>query len=190
MESLSNIDQGDLVFLTGGPSTGKSLIVKRLFSNRPDCLYLNGRKTGSNIMNAIIGNIKKRDSLSKKTIALTDIGKHKRIIKVFELLTMMYNAYLKEPEKSPELLENVLEILSTLRTPIKGIVFDEANIYFNADSLPFLNCLTALTKEDQELFVIMASSDYGLPITLSKIGYNINHISKTLVMSDVAPRDM
>jgi hypothetical protein len=50
--------------------------------------------------------------------------------------------------------------------------------------------LTSLTKENKELFVIMATSNYELPFTLSKIGYNVNHISKTLVMSDVAPRDM
>jgi hypothetical protein len=54
---------------------------------------------------------------------------------VFDVLEIIYDTCVKEPEKTPELLEYVLEILSTLQTPIKGIVFDEANIYFNADSI-------------------------------------------------------
>jgi hypothetical protein len=36
----------------------------------------------------------------------------------------------------------------------------------------------------------MATSDYGFPFTLSKIGYNRNHISSLLVLSDVAPHQM
>jgi hypothetical protein len=146
-------------------------------------------------MKAIITNIKKRDISS--TLAVTDKIFKRNILNLavdkFDLpgvLEIIYDKYVSDPENSPGLLVYVLEILSTLQTPIKGIVFDEANLYFNDESLPFLNCLTALTKQNKEIFVIMATSDYGLPFTLSKIGYNVNHFSTILVMSDVSPTDM
>jgi predicted ATP-dependent serine protease len=99
IESLQNILVGELVILTGGPSTGKSLVVNHLFANRSDCLYLNGRRTGSN-MKAIISNIKKRDILSKKTLAATNAIIRKVIpnfgklfrdqFEVFDVLEIIY----------------------------------------------------------------------------------------------------
>ena len=35
----------------------------------------------------------------------------------------------------------------------------------------------------------MATSDYGFPFTLDKIGYNRNHILKSLILGDVSPSD-
>jgi hypothetical protein len=72
---------------------------------------------------------------------------------------------------------------------IEGIIFDEANEYFIPESLPLLKCLTAFTKQDRTLSVIMVTSDYGFAFSLNKIGYNRNHISQSLVLSDVSPSD-
>jgi hypothetical protein len=80
--------------------------------------------------------------------------------------------------------------MSSLDTPIEGIIFDEANKYFTAESLPLLDCLTALTKQNRKLAVVMATSDYGFPFSLNKIGYNRNHISQSMVLGDVSPCDM
>ena len=90
---------------------------------------------------------------------------------------------------APKSLKLLLKLISNLQTPIEGIIFDEANKYFTAESLPLLDCLTSLTKQDRSLSVIMATSDYGFPFSLDKIGYNRNHILKSLVLSDVSPSD-
>ena len=90
---------------------------------------------------------------------------------------------------APKSLKLILKLISNLQTPIEGIIFDEANEYFTPESLPLLKCLTALTKQDRSLSVIMATADYGFPFTLDKIGYNRNHISQSLVLSDVSPSD-
>eukprot|EP01038_Epipyxis_sp_PR26KG_P013360 gene13360-17919_t len=45
------------------PSTGKSLLLRDLFGSHPQYLYLDGRKSGSNLMNAIIESIKMNSRL-------------------------------------------------------------------------------------------------------------------------------
>lgn len=52
IEYLKTIEKGDMVIVTGGPSTGKSLVLKHLFANDSKYLYLDGRKT-PNILKAL-----------------------------------------------------------------------------------------------------------------------------------------
>eukprot|EP00597_Dinobryon_sp_UTEXLB2267_P003663 CAMPEP_0170076220 /NCGR_PEP_ID=MMETSP0019_2-20121128/13227_1 /TAXON_ID=98059 /ORGANISM="Dinobryon sp., Strain UTEXLB2267" /LENGTH=234 /DNA_ID=CAMNT_0010287711 /DNA_START=670 /DNA_END=1374 /DNA_ORIENTATION=+ len=82
-----------------------------------------------------------------------------------------------------------MECISNRLNPIEGIVFDEASKYFTKESLSLLDCLTSWTKEQRSLAVIMATSDYGFPFALHNIGYNRNHISESLVLSDVSPKE-
>ena len=192
------------MILTGGPSSGKSLVLKRLLGNDSKYLYLDGRKTGPNIIKAIVNNLTKRDKLHSLTVesmnkmAPSLISSLGRIIgndsiqqsKIIpDMLIKIIEVVTKSPEKTLDSLEAILELMSTLQTPIEGIIFDEANEYFIPESLPLLYCLTSLTKQDRNLSVIMATADYGFPFTLDKIGYNRNHISKLLVLSDVSPSD-
>ena len=204
-ENLKLVKKGNLVILTGGPSTGKSLLVNHLFGNQSNYMYLDGRLTGPNIINAVIKNLCKRDKLrsltveSLKKIAPFLISSLGNIIgndgiqqlKIIpDILIKILEVVTKSPDKSLDSLEAILELMSSLDTPIEGIIFDEANEYFTAESLPLLKCLTALTKQNRKLAVVMATSDYGFPFSLNKIGYNRNHISQSLVLSDVSPGDM
>ena len=205
IENLKLIEKGDMVILTGGPSIGKSLVVKRLFDyDSSKYLYLDGRKTGPNIVKAVANNLTKRNKIRSLTVKSINkvapllISLLGRIIgnesieqsKIIpDILIKIIEVVTKSPEKALDSLEAVLELMSILQTPIEGIIFDEANKYFTADSLPLLDCLTSLTKQDRSLSVIMVTSDYGFPFALNKIGYNRNHISMSLVLSDVSPSD-
>ena len=68
-------------------------------------------------LGSIIGN----DSIQQLKI-IPDI-----LIKINEVVT-------KSPDKTLDSLEAILELMSTLQTPIEGIIFDEANGYFTAES--------------------------------------------------------
>ena len=68
IENPKLIEKGNMVILTGGPSTGKSLVVKRLFDNDSKYLYLDGRKTGPNIVKAVANNLIKRDKICSLTV--------------------------------------------------------------------------------------------------------------------------
>ena len=65
IEDLESAEKGDLVILTGGPSIGKSLVLNHLFGNRQNYFYLDGRKTGPNIIKAIVDNIEERENMSR-----------------------------------------------------------------------------------------------------------------------------
>eukprot|EP01038_Epipyxis_sp_PR26KG_P009503 gene9503-12802_t len=191
-----------------GPSTGKSLLLRTLFGNHPQYLYLDGRKSGSNIINAIIESIKINNRLKDVTMnawsaiaprAIQDIRElllNKTPIpnllmeKLPNVLVKVYEAVSKNSDSGMmSSLTTIFQLISSIDPPIEGIIFDEANLYFTKDSLPFLNCLIAFTKQDQKLSVIMATSDYGFPFTLSNIGYNRNHVKQSLVLSDVSPQN-
>ena len=204
MKSLMFVKKGDMVILTGGPSTGKSLVVKRLFGNDSKYLYLDGRKTGPNIVKAVANNLIKRDKIRSLTVesmqkmapllisSLGSIIGNESITQfkiIPEVLIKIMEVVTKSPDLALDSLEAILELMSILQTPIEGIIFDEANEYFTAESLPLLKCLTSLTKQDRSLSVIMATSDYGFPFALNELGYNKNHISISLVLSDVSPSD-
>ena len=203
-EKLKVIEKGDLVILTGGPSTGKSLVVNHLFGNQSNYMYLDGRLTGPNIIDAVIDNLIERDRLRSLTVKslkntaplfislLNDFfgNENSDKLKLPDILIKVLEVVTKSPEKAPKSLSFILQLMSSLDTPIEGIIFDEANKYFTAESLPLLDCLTALTKQNRKLAVVMATSDYGFTFSLNKIGYNRNHISQSLVLSDVSPGDM
>ena len=203
-ENLKLIKKGDLVILTGGPSTGKSLLVNHLFGNQSNYMYLDGRLTGPNIIDAVIDNLIERDRLRSLTVqSLKNTAplfisllngffgnENSDKLKLPDILIKILEVVTKSPEKAPKSLSFILQLMSSLDTPIEGIIFDEANKYFTAESLPLLDCLTALTKQNRKLAVVMATSDYGFPFSLNKIGYNRNHISQSLVLSDVSPGDM
>eukprot|EP01038_Epipyxis_sp_PR26KG_P006413 gene6413-8829_t len=208
INSLKLINKGDMIILTGGPSTGKSLLLRTLFGSHPQYLFLNGRKSGSNLINAVIESIKINNRLKDvkmnawSAIAPTVIKSISELLllntipvpsllndKLPDVLVKIYEAASKNPDSGSKSLTIIFQLISSIDPPIEGIIFDEANVYFTKDSLPFLNCLTAFTKEDRKLSVIMATSDYGFPFTLSNIGYNRNHVKQSLVLSDVSPRD-
>jgi hypothetical protein len=204
IKQLKNIKKGGMVIMTGGPSTGKSLVLKRLLANDSKYLYVDGRKTGPNVMKALVNNLRKRDKLRSLTVEsmsnmapllISSLGSIigndsiQQLKIIPDILIKIIEVVTKSPDKILDSLEAILELMSILQTPIEGIIFDEANKYFTAESLPLLDCLTSLTKQDRRLSVIMATSDYGFPFTLDKIGYNRNHILKSLVLCDVSPSD-
>jgi len=204
IKQLKNIKKGGMVIMTGGPSTGKSLVLKRLLANDSKYLYVDGRKTGPNVMKALVNNLRKRDKLRSLTVEsmsnmapllISSLGSIigndsiQQLKIIPDILIKIVEVVTKSPDKTLDSLEAILELMSTLQTPIEGIIFDEANKYFTPESLPLLDCLTSLTKQDRSLSVIMATADYGFPFALDKIGYNRNHILKSLVLSDVSPSD-
>ena len=202
IENLKLIKKGDIVILTGPASTGKSLVLKHLFGNKTNYLYLDSSLTGPDIIKAIVNNLIKRDKLRSLTVGLlpqSSISSLKQMIgneyshflTVSAILIKILDVLYYQPRKILDSLELILELMSNLDQPIEGIIFFEANKYFNGrldQSLPILQFLTALSKQDRRLSVIMATTDFGFSFSLDKIGYNRNHISKSLVLSDVSPR--
>ena len=189
-KNLKLVKKGDIVISTGGPSTGKSLVLNHLFGNKSNYMYLDGRLTGPNIIDAVIDNLMERDKLRFLTVKsfkntaplfislLNDFfgNENSDKLKLPDILIKVLEVVTKYPEKAPKSLSFILQLMSSLDTPIEGIIFDEANKYFTAESLPLLDCLTALTKQNRKLAVIMATSDYGFPFSLNKIGYNKSYI--------------
>ena len=184
-----------MVIITGGPLTSKSQVLKCLLGNDSKYLYVDGRKTGPNIMKTLVNNLTKRDNICSLTgksmtkmapLLVSSLGS---IIGKDSIQQLKIEVVTESPDKTLDSLAAILELMSILQTPIEGIIFDEANEYFTPESLPLLKCLTTLTKQDRRLSVIMATADYGFPFTLDKIGYNRNHILKSLVLSDVSPGD-
>jgi hypothetical protein len=189
------------VILSGGPSIGKSLVLNHLFGKRKNYLYLDGRETGPDIISAIVKNLMKRDKLRlltvKSILAIAPLlisplsaligNEYNDKSLLSEILNKIVKVVDKSPHKNVASLEFILELRTNLQSPIECIIFDEANKYFTAESLPLLDYLTALTKQNRQLAVIMATSDYGFPFALENIGYNTFHISKSLVLSDVSP---
>lgn len=125
IENLKTIEKGDMVIVTGGPSTGKSLVVKHLFANDSKYLYLDGRKTGPNILRAIVNNLSKRDNIcfmsinSIKSVAPKLYSSFESIIgnnfvghlKIPELFAVIIGAVAKSPEKTLYSLESILELM-------------------------------------------------------------------------------
>jgi hypothetical protein len=199
IDELKDIEKGDMVIMMGGPSTCKSLVLKDLFANNPKYLYLDGRLTDPNIISAIVDSIIERDNQnSLEDVVVDDImpsmifalmklmgNKLSKKLSLLNILIKIAEVVTKNPMMAPKSLQLILKLIPNL----EGIIFDEANEFFSAESLPLLKCLTSLTKQDRKLSVIMATSDYGFPFTLDKIGYNRNHILKSLVLSDVSPSD-
>ena len=78
------------------------------------------------------------------------------------------------------------------------IIIDEANKAFKASQsdagaarmLDVLDLFTSVTKELSQASIVMATSEHGLPFRLRTIGYNMNHISETIVAEEVPPAVM
>ena len=53
-----------------------------------------------------------------------------------------------------------------------------------------LNLFTRITKQEHEASIVLATSEHGLPFRLRALGYNTDHISKTVVAEEVPPAVM
>ena len=95
--------------MTGGPSTGKSLVLKRLLANDSKYLYLDGRMTGPNIISAIVDNINERENQSSLNNEVI-----KNIIMplmIFSLTTFFGNDF-SEKLKLSDILIKIVEVVT------------------------------------------------------------------------------
>lgn len=76
------------------------------------------------------------------------------------------------------------------RVPV--LIIDEANLVLGQgeDRAAFLKYLTKLTKQENRLVVILASSKHGYPYLLSESNMNLNDIASSLVVSEIPPKAM
>ena len=210
MKTIKQISQGDIMVLTGGVSLGKSFIARRFFDNQSNCLYLDGSQTGPDIVQAMIIGL-----LERGLPSFTE-GECRKIARMFNSIIpalsipldltekrnkdFLPQIFLKiaksidiNPERSLACLQIILEIMSELNSPIDCFIFDAADSTYckTRTSLRYLDCLTALSKTYQKISFIMATSTSSSSSSfLTKIGYNINHISHVLFVGDVSPIDM
>ena len=56
--------------------------------------------------------------------------------------------------------------------------------------LDLLQLLTRVSKQQRQASVVLATSEHGLPFRLRALGYNTDHISKTIVAEEVPPAVM
>ncbi|NDH54669.1 MAG: ATP-binding protein, partial [Betaproteobacteria bacterium] len=103
---------------------------------------------------------------------------------------------------SPPRLHDVLDtfIAACTRDGEYPVIFiDEANEAFQAaqgDTAAAarvraeLNLFTRITKQGREASIVLATSEHGLPFRLRALGYNTDHISKTVVAEEVPPAVM
>jgi hypothetical protein len=103
---------------------------------------------------------------------------------------------LKNEIDSPD-TENLVRFLNILSNtfPPFTIIVDEAQVYFyetvtNDDAKGILRMLTALSKEQRKLNVILSSSVFLFPYQLKVLEFYTKNIHPHMIMGDVPPIDV
>ena len=190
-------DKGKLVFLTGGPSVGKSLLLKKLVDDVPEgqVVAVDGRAgTGSNFEAALASTLRAHPNMLRDAVVKGFLKDVVGLMDVAGTLSKMQSVVALQSyfASTPEGVETFLTVLSNNYAPFTLIV-DEANVYFNSDNpgnvTNILRLLTLMSKQRRMMNVILTSSEFSFPYQLGELGYNTAHIKQHLFMSDVPPAD-
>jgi hypothetical protein len=213
MEEYGNND-GYLAILCGGPSIGKTLMLKNIASkyasNERVYIMVDGRKAGPtpNLFNDMIAafdgnNIVSKDVKGKVFQSFWElIGPVIGQVAPYVLPGLDVSGApqaIKALFKSGDISDvNKLECLvKAIKNNRKSltIIIDEANKYFNVDtSAPtpnaLLDCLISLSKQNQDLSVILSCSAFSFPYQMSKLKINTAHLHKVVVLHEIPPNKM
>ena len=201
-----------------GKSLMLQKMAKELAKQKRRVLYIDARQYGTDITRGMVSALAAEPSLLKEVLALLPKASAASVIAmVASLLTplgadamlvaQLVEKYLdkkevKSNETAPPRLDVVLGTFikaCTARGEYPVVFIDEANKAFKAAGgdvnaaarvLDELDLLTRVTKQEKEASVVLATSEHGLPFRLRALGYNTNHISKTIVAEEVPPAVM
>eukprot|EP01035_Chromulina_nebulosa_P031116 gene31116-41453_t len=171
---------GGMGLLTGGPSVGKSMLLKRLRNNLMNTnsgkesgkpfivLYLNGRSSTTSF----------KEGLLSATSAAT--------VEAFKDVV---------PGYSTKVFQSGLRIAELLSEKMKVvIIIDEANAYFrksSSSSADLLQMFILLTKEKKLVNVLLSTSEFSFPYTLQNdMGFKSVFLNSVMVLGEVLPDDM
>ena len=205
--------EGQLVLLTGPRSVGKSLMLqkmaKELAQQRRRVLYVDARQYGTDLTRGIIAAFAADAKFLDKVKAAASVTNMAGILAIAtDVIVPGAGASVSAvgsgvvAAASPPRLDGVLGafIAACKRDHEFPVIFvDEANEAFKAAQgdtaaaarvLVELNLFTRVTKQQREASIVLATSEHGLPFRLRALGYNTDHISKTIVAEEVPPAVM
>eukprot|EP01035_Chromulina_nebulosa_P024096 gene24096-31307_t len=200
------ITKGSMGLLTGGPSVGKSMLLKRLRKNLISAnsgketekpflvLYVNGRSSSTSLladlMAEIYSAIPKMDKLnefflSRGARSMLPVQLSKRL-KTWYYPTIPLNK--ENINKARELLSKLSEKMTIV------IIIDEANAYFRKTSdlsADLLQMFILLTKEEKLVNVLLSTSEFSFPYALQNdMGFKTVFLKSVMVLGEVLPDDM
>ena len=204
--------KGLLMLLTGPRSVGKSLMLrklaKELAQQRRRVVYVDARQHGTDLTRGIVAALALDASFFEKVKGAMSAPSLAGILTVLADMVLPGSATVVSTVASgvsiaaPPRLDVVLGAYfaackSTQEYPV--LFIDEANEALKAaegDTAAAarvraeLNLFTRITKQEREASMVLATSEHGLPFRLRALGYNTDHISKTVVAEEVPPAVM
>ena len=204
--------KGLLMLLTGPRSVGKSLMLrklaKELAQQRRRVVYVDARQYGTDLTRGIVAALALDASFFEKVKGAMSAPSLAGILTVLADMVLPGSATVVSTVASgvsiasPPRLDVVLGAYfaackSTREYPV--LFIDEANEALKAaegDTAAAarvraeLNLFTRITKQEREASMVLATSEHGLPFRLRALGYNTDHISKTVVAEEVPPTVM
>ena len=182
------LKKGKLVFVTGGPSVGKSLIIRKLAldidSTAKDigCIKVDGRKS--------------MDFPSAMIEAARD--------RFVEAAGVAVNTSIKIDNKGTDLVvpsENVIEAVESVSHPSGKshyvLILDEANRFLESDdkhkddTKRLFHALVAQTKQELNMTALLVSADHDMPFRLHhNLGLTTSHITNTVVIGEATPQEV
>lgn len=180
--------RGGIAFVTGGESTGKSLLLRNFAKQNATgtVIYLDARITGTNIEQALLS------ELNTNHPVLFD--KCVRSVFPSTALPMLpgdkQSQFLHQMKAQNMMLPNLFRQLS-MTSPPCTLIFDDADLYFSLENRHnlqnILQVLIEMSSRSRQLNVILASSDYNFPYNFPSLRINL---SDHIVISDLAPVEM
>ena len=213
MEEYANTN-GNFAIFCGGPSLGKTLMLKNIASKvtieERVYIMVDGRKAGQtpNLFTDMIAAFDGYNLISQDLKDRIFDAALKLFPKVMgKVLTEMVPKL--DVSGVPQAIEtffksksisdvNKLEYLvKAIKDNGKSItiIIDEANKYFNVDaSAPtpnaLLDCLISLSKQERQLSVILSCSEFSFPYQMSKLKISTAHVRKVVVLHEIPPNEM
>ena len=215
LRALGEFDgKSKLLLLTGPGNVGKSLmlqkVAKELAKQRRRVLYVDAREHGTDLTAGIAAAIAGDTEFTKRFLGIATAAAGAVLPAVLSAVTgipaptalVKAIARITEGSEREKLLAEVLgsffeACVANGEYPV--IFIDEANVAFEvaegdkaakARVLQELRLFTRVTKQQREASIVLATSEHGLPFRLRALGYNTEHISKTVVAEEVPPAVM
>ena len=212
MEEYANTN-GNFAIFCGGPSIGKTLMLKNLASKvtieERVYIMVDGRKAGQtpNLFTDMIAAFDSNNLISQDL-------KDRIFDAVLEFLPKVIGKVLTNMVPNldvsgvPQTIETFLKSKSIsdvnkLECLVKAfkskgksitIIIDEANKYFNVDaSAPTPNALLdslISLKQERQLSVILSCSEFSFPYQISKLKINTAHVRNVVVLHEIPPNEM
>eukprot|EP01036_Dinobryon_divergens_P033875 gene33875-43763_t len=189
---------GGMGLLTGGPSVGKSMLLKRLRNNLMNTnsgkesgkpfivLYLNGRSSSTSLLADLMREMYSVEAF-KDVVPGYSTEEFQSGFRVAELML--------PTDDSKENIKKACETLSKLSEKMKVvIIIDEANAYFRksfSSSADLLQMFVLLTKEEKLVNVLLSTSEFSFPYTLQNdMGFKSVFLKSVMVLGEVLPDDI